>query len=154
MSRERFRFLPHADREAPSSAAVPRDCFADEIAIDFPSIEHLVTQVRDRFLGVNTEADTLLTEVSVSRREASRGTVVPLELPLRGTCSTCGGRGETWAEPCGACRGTGDALVHHPVRVSVPAGVVHGARLRFRVNSPSAAPLKVEVRVAVRSSAA
>lgn len=154
MSGDRFRFLSHAERDALSAAAAPRECFADEIAIDFPSIDQLVPHVRDRFLGVHADADTLLTEVSVSRREASRGTVVPVEVPLRKTCQQCGGRGETWAEPCGPCRGTGESLVRHPVRVSVPAGVVHGARLRFRVNSPTAAPLRVEVRVAVRSSAA
>lgn len=153
VSQHRFRFL-HAERDAPSTTVAPRDCFADEIAIDFPSIDQFVPRVRDRFLGIHADVDTLLTEVSVSRREASRGTVVPVEVPLRSTCEQCGGRGETWSEPCLKCRGTGDWLVHHPVRVSVPAGVVHGARLRFRVNSPVAAPVRVEVRVAVRSSAA
>lgn len=153
VSHHRFRFL-HAERDAPSATVAPRDCFADEIAIDFPSIDQFVSRVRDRFLGIRADADTLLTEVSVSRREASRGTVVPVEVPLRSTCEQCGGRGETWAEPCLKCRGTGEWLVRHPVRVSVPAGVVHGARLRFRVSSPVAAPLRVEVRVAVRTSAA
>jgi hypothetical protein len=154
VSRDPFRFLPHAERDALSAAAAPRDCFADEIAIDFPSIDQLVPQVRDRFLGIHADSETVLTEVSVSRREASRGTIVPVDVPLRSTCQRCGGRGETWAEPCADCCGTGESLIHHPVRVSVPAGVVHGARLRFRVSSPIAAPLRVEVRVAVRSSAA
>ena len=134
------------------------ECFADEIAIDFPSVGHLVERVRDAFLGVRAggpeDIATHTTEVSVSSRDASKGTVVPLEVPLRGTCSLCGGRGETWTEPCGECRGTGELLLSHPVRLSVPAGVAHGARLRFRVNRPHAAPLRVEVRVAVRSSAA
>jgi DnaJ-class molecular chaperone len=134
------------------------DCFADEIAIDFPSVGDLVERVRDAFLGEDAErADgtaTHTTEVSLSRRDATRGTVVPLEVPLRGTCRLCGGRGETWTEPCHDCRGTGDALVQHPVRLSVPAGVAHGARLRFRVNAPHAAPLRVVVRVAIRTSAA
>lgn len=155
MSRDRFRFLPpHAERDALSAAVAPPDCFADEVAIDFPSIDQMVSRVRDRFLGVQADADTLTTEVWVSRREASRGTIVPLDVTLRGTCVRCGGRGETWAEPCCACCGTGHAPVHRPLRVSVPAGVENGARLRFRVNAPMAAPLAVEVRVAVRSSAA
>lgn len=154
MSRERFRFLTHAERDRQPAVAAPGECFADEIAIDFPSIEPLVPHVRDRFLGIAADADTLMTEVSVSHREASNGTVVPVEVPLRGTCPRCGGRGETWAEPCAACAGTGESLVHHAVRVSVPAGIANGARLRFRVNAPAAAPLRVEVRVAVRSSAA
>jgi hypothetical protein len=155
VSSDRFRFLPpNAEWDATSAALAPHDCFADEIAIDFPAIHRIVPRVRDRFLGVHGDVDTLTTEVSVSCREASRGIVVPLDVPLRGTCPGCGGRGETWAETCEACRGTGHELVHHPLRVSVPAGVVDGARLRFRVTSPLAAPLRVEVRVAVRSSAA
>ena len=80
--------------------------------------------------------------------------VVPLEVSVRGTCPTCGGRGESWTERCGACRGTGDALFQHPVRLTLPAGVADGARFRFRVKSPHTAPLRVEVRIAIRSSAA
>jgi hypothetical protein len=155
VGREHFGFFPpNAEWDALSAATVPRDCFADEIAIDFPSVGQFVARVRDRFLGAQAEADTLTTEVSVSKREASRGIVLPLTVPLRATCSHCGGRGETWAEPCFTCCGTGNALVHHPVRVAVPAGVVNGARLRFRVSSPLASPVRVEIRVAVRSSAA
>lgn len=135
------------------SVAAPHDCFADEVAIDFPSVTQLVSRVRDRFLGVPADAGTLRAEVTVSRREASQGTIVPLEVPLQRTCASCGGRGETWAERCAACCGIGHSLVRHPVRVSVPAGVVDGARLRFRVSSPTAVPLRVEVRVAVRSAA-
>ena len=73
---------------------------------------------------------------------------------MRGTCPHCGGRGETWTEPCALCCGTGESLFHHPVRVSVPPRVADGARFRFRVTSPDAAPVRVEVRVAIRSSAA
>lgn len=153
VSRDRYGFLPHAEWDAVSAAVSPRDCFADEVAIDFPSVAQFVPRVRDRFFGPQHEAETTR-EVSLSRHEATRGTIVPLEVTLRGTCQACGGRGETWADPCFSCRGTGQAPVHHPVRVSVPAGVVNGARIRFRVNTPLGAPLRVELRVAVRSSAA
>ena len=57
-------------------------------------------------------------------------------------------------EPCAACCGTGEALVQRPVRLTVPAGVADGARLRFRVYAPHAAPLRVVVRVAIRTPAA
>jgi len=134
------------------------ECFADEIAIDFPSVGNLVARVRDAFLGERAggvdEIATHTAEVSVSSREAWRGTIVPLEVPIRGTCAICGGRGETWTEPCRDCCGTGERLLTHPVRLSVPPGVADGARLRFRVQRPHSAPLRVEVRVAVRSSAA
>jgi len=132
--------------------SVPHGCFADETAIDFPSVDRLVRRVRDAFLGERSPADTLTTEVSLSRRDASSGLVVPLDVPLRGTCAGCGGRGEVWTEPCTLCLGTGDATVYHPIRLNVPPGVPDGARFCFRVRSPHAAPVRVEVRVAVRST--
>ena len=125
------------------------DCFADEIAIDFPSVGHVVDRMRDAFLGEPPAADLLTTEVRVSRRDAHRGLVVPLEVAIRGLCPCCGGRGETWTEPCGPCLGTGESLFHHAVRFSVPPGVSDGARIRFRVKSPHAASIRVEVRVAI-----
>lgn len=138
-------------REPARASDAPQDCFKDEIAIDFPSIHRLVERVRDSFLGDEErfESDTLTREVRLSNREARRGTIVPLELPLKGTCRRCGGRGEVWTEPCLACCGTGESLVRHPIRVSMPPGVSDGARFRFRVSSPHAAPVRVELRVAI-----
>jgi len=69
------------------------DCFADEIAIDFPSVEPVVERMRDAFLGEREEDAVLRTEVRVSRREAFDGLVVPIDVPMRGTCRRCGGRG-------------------------------------------------------------
>jgi len=128
------------------------DCFADEIAIDFPSVEPAVERMRNGFLGQcpGDEVDDLLRrEVHVSRREAFDGLVVPIQVPIRGTCRRCGGRGETWTEPCDECRGTGALLLHHAVRVSLPPGVADGARFRFRVSSPGAASVRVEVRIVI-----
>jgi hypothetical protein len=151
--RYRDRSLPFVWDAVPSADA-PQDCFADEIAIDFPSVDEVVERMRDAFLGERPRGDVLSTELQLSSLEARRGLIVPLTVPMRGTCPRCGGRGETWTEPCGPCCGTGESLFHHPVRVSVPAGVADGTRFRFRVSSPHAAPVRVELRVAVRSSAA
>jgi hypothetical protein len=134
-------------------AAAPASCFADEI-VDFPSVNDLVSRARHAFLGEDAGDATLTTEVSLSSHEATRGTVLPLDVPVRGTCARCGGRGEVWTEPCLACYGSGDQFMRHPIRVTVPPGVADGARLRFRVRAPQAEPVRVEVRVAVRSSAA
>jgi len=131
---------------------LPHECFADEIAIDFPSVGRCVERARDRFLGKPEDADVLCAEVSLSRFEASRGLVVPIDVPVRATCSHCGGRGETWTEPCADCDGTGESLYCQPVKVNVPRGVVDGARLRFRVRSPEAPAVRVEVRIAIRSA--
>jgi DnaJ-class molecular chaperone len=130
------------------------ECFADEIAIDFPSVGRVVERMRDAFLGQTVDADLLRTDVSLSQREAFAGLVVSVDVPVRVTCPHCGGRGETWAEVCTLCRGTGESKLHHPVRITVPPRVADGARFRFRIKSPDASPVRVELRVAIRSSAA
>jgi hypothetical protein len=144
---------PHDPSTAPwdfvRASVAPHECFADEVDIDFPSVDHLVERVRDAFLNEPTERETLTTEVLISGRDASSGATVPLEVPLRCTCAVCGGRGETWTEPCLTCCGTGNALIHQSVTLSVPPGVAHGARFRFRVKAPDSAPVRVEVRVRI-----
>jgi hypothetical protein len=128
---------------------MPHECFADEIAIDFPSVDGVVERMRDRFLG-EPERAVLSAEVALSQFEAWRGSVVPLEVPIRTLCANCGGRGETWAEPCGHCFGSGESMMRHAVRVSVPPRVEDGARLRFRVSPPDAPSVRVEVRIVIR----
>jgi hypothetical protein len=152
VKRDPFRDEPiFAVRTVTQTADGMQDCFQDEIAIDFPSVDGLVERVKDAFLGGDGRegAPTVTHEVRLSNGEARRGTIIPLELPLKGLCRSCGGRGEVWTEPCRACRGSGDWLVRHPIRVSVPPGVSDGARFRFRVSAPHAAPVRVELRVAV-----
>jgi DnaJ-class molecular chaperone len=130
------------------------DCFADEIAIDFPSVGNVVDRMRTAFLGEHVETGVLRADVSLSQREALAGHVVSVKVPVRITCPNCGGRGETWTEPCALCRGTGESLFHQALRVSVPPRVVDGACVRFRLKSPDAASIRVELRIAIRTSAA
>ena len=132
-----------------------RDCFADEIAIDFPSAGLAVERMREAFLGERAADGTdgvdavVKTEVLLSSREAFGGLVVPVDVPLRTLCQHCGGRGETWTEACESCGGSGESIVHHRVRVTVPRRVADGATFRFRLSSPHAASVRVEVRVVV-----
>jgi len=116
-----------------------QECFADEIAIDFPSVDLVVDRMRDAFLGERADADVVLTDVSLSREDAWRGVVMPVEVPIRGTCERC--------------LGSGESLIRYAVRLTVPARIADGARIRFRVVSPHAAPVRVEVRIAIRSAA-
>jgi hypothetical protein len=127
------------------------DCFADEVAIDFPSVAHLVARVRRAFLAdaSGERAETVKTEICLTANEANRGAVVPVMVLLRATCSECGGRGETWAELCGACSGTGHSLVPHRLRVTIPPRILDGSRFHFRLHSPHEASVHVEVRIAI-----
>jgi molecular chaperone DnaJ len=127
-----------------------REWFADEIAVDFPSVSALAERIRDRFLNQEERPLWLTAELLLLEDEAYYGVVVPLEVPVRCTCPVCGGRGETWMELCSGCLGTGEAVLPHRVRLAVPPGVSNGARFRFSVESPYAPPTRVEVRVAIR----
>jgi DnaJ-class molecular chaperone len=127
------------------------DCFADEVAIDFPSVAHLVARVRRSFLAdaSGERGDTVKTEICLSSEEAHRGVVVPVMVLLRATCSECGGRGETWAERCQACDGSGHALVPRRLRVTVPPRIIDGSRFHFRLHAQHEPSVHVEVRVAI-----
>jgi DnaJ-class molecular chaperone len=127
------------------------DCFADEVAIDFPSVAHLVARVRRSFLadGAGERAQTVKTEICLSSEEAQRGAVVPVMVLLRVTCAKCGGRGEIWAEPCSACSGTGHCVVPRRLRVTVPPRIIDGSCVHFRLHPQHEASVDVEVRVAI-----
>ena len=133
------------------------ECFADEVAIDFPSVGRAVERMRVSFHGAPIGAEVLdapepvCAEIRLSYDEACRGLVVPFEVPIRGLCPLCGGRGEVWAECCTQCAGTGSSIAHHTVRVPIRPGVADGATVRFRVTSPAAGSVRVDVRVSVRT---
>jgi len=125
-----------------------RRSLADEVAIDFPSsaaaIEFFRRDAPDDESARATEA-----EVLVSAWQARRGARVPLEVSVPRTCRGCGGRGEVWSDPCGACAGLGHELHAHRLTVSVPAGVSHGDRFSFHLRPPRGPRTRVDVRVAV-----
>ena len=95
-------------------------------------------------------ADEVVTAaIQLSRREAKEGTTVPLAVPVRCTCHECGGRGETWPQPCTRCAGSGTELLHHQVHVTVPAGVEDGACFHFSIAPRHDLSTRIELRVLV-----
>jgi hypothetical protein len=138
----------HLDDTYTGATENERSWCADEVHLDFPAIPASVDRIRAGLTG-EEPALPLRAALRLSRREASAGVTVPLDVPIRAACPLCGGRGESWMERCRACEGTGDSLFHHRVRLAVPAGVAHGARFAFRVTAPLAIPTRVEVRVEV-----
>ena len=143
---------PHRRRtyDAALRPGTPRiDWLADEIAIDFPSVSSVLDGMRHSFFGDLPHA-RLAAEVELTPQEAFWGALVPVRIPLRATCSKCGGRGEAWEEWCAACRGSGEVVAHYPLRLRVPPGVRSGSRFRFSVMPPGTAPTMVEVSICVR----
>ncbi len=52
-------------------------------------------------------------------------------LSIRRTCSQCGGSGKLVRRPCAKCKGEGHIRVESQLRVSIPAGVDNGTRVRL-----------------------
>jgi hypothetical protein len=125
-----------------------RSCFADEVVIDFPSIAPAVERMRSAFVA-DEHARTLTVALEITPRDASEGTTLPLDVPVRCTCGACGGRGETWGHPCSACAGTGIELLRHRVHITVPAGVEDGACFHFSVSARHDLSTRIELRVLV-----
>lgn len=56
----------------------------------------------------------------------------PGPLPFRRTCSRCEGKGQIYEQKCKPCRGRGARAVKERLKVTVPAGVDTGSRLRLK----------------------
>ena len=133
---------------APEDHRHDASCFADEVAIDFPSVAPAVDRMRRAFLA-DERPVTFSASLPISRREATAGTIVPLEVPVRCTCTRCGGRGESWAESCVRCDGRGTELLRHLLQVTVPAGVADGDCFSFTVTPRHSPSTRIEVFVAL-----
>ena len=151
-----YEVLRHPERRRTYDAALREsvtgsraDWMTDEVHVDFPSVASVLDRMRHSFFGASV-ATELSAEVELTPEEAFWGTWVPLQISLRQTCRSCGGRGEVWEQWCGECRGDGEVPLQHPLRLRVPAGVRPGARFRFSVMPPGANPTFVEVRISVR----
>ena len=77
------------------------------------TVEELVDRMRDGLLGAEADPVEHVTAISVSARDAHAGVTVPFEVSLPATCGACGGRGESWAEPCRHCHGSGERARAH-----------------------------------------
>jgi hypothetical protein len=124
------------------------NCFADEVAIDFPSVDLALARIRRAFLA-DERPSQLRATVRLSGQEARTGATVPLDVPVRCTCRQCGGRGESWTETCARCHGTGAELLHKAMQVTIPAGVPDGARFQFSVTPRQNLTTRIELHVFV-----
>jgi hypothetical protein len=122
--------------------------FGDEVAIDFPSMTPAVNRIRNAFVA-GERSTPLVAQLYLSPYEAMRGATRPLDVPVRCVCRRCGGRGESWAELCLTCAGTGAEMLRHQVHVTVPAGVNDGARFRFTVTPRHHPATRIELHVLV-----
>jgi hypothetical protein len=123
-------------------------CFSDEVVVDFPSIVPAVERIRTAFLADDRPAP-LGADLRLSARDAVEGTTLPVPVPVRCTCRGCGGRGESWMEPCARCAGSGTEVVRHQLHVTVPPGVADGTCVQFTVRAAHDLSTRIELRIAV-----
>lgn len=123
--------------------------FADEVAIDFPSSTAAIEFFRRDHGEPDDVARSTSAEITISAGQAGTGAWVPLDLHVARTCACCGGRGETWSEPCEPCAGEGQQIYPQRLTVAVPPGVADGARFSFSVSPARGPRTRVDVRVAV-----
>lgn len=123
-----------------------RRWYGDDAAVDFPSAATAVERIRAAFLS-HERRQPLQASLSLSPANARTGVTVPLDVPLRYTCRRCGGRGESWQEPCDACEGSGVQFSVDRFRVRVPPGVTAGTTFRFSLTPRHHPTTRVELRI-------
>lgn len=96
--------------------------------------------------GRFSRSPTASGEILLSAEEARRGGNLPLDIPVRTPCKSCGGHGvESWA--CWVCGGDGFVISRLPVALRLPAGVRDGAV--FQIHMDTGVPLCVFLTVHV-----
>lgn len=123
-------------------------CFSDDISIDFPSVVPAVTRMRRPFDVVSVPIVNRRS-LWLTRGQARVGIVVPLDVDVPAICRACGGRGESWTEPCRRCHGVGSEAVPHQVQVRLPSGVRDGTRFTFTLTPRHQPGTRVELRVCI-----
>jgi hypothetical protein len=125
---------------------VPRD----EVALDFPSMRQALDHARRDFADADAAGVRIAVDLPLTTREARRSARVPLCVHMPVVCDHCGGRGEVWNDPCGACEASGTAAAARYVVIRVPAHTADGTVLRYTLALPYGPLVRLDVRLAVR----
>jgi molecular chaperone DnaJ len=73
----------------------------------------------------------LSVEIMLTPEEARRGCKIPLKIPFWSNCRRCHGIGKIRNLICGLCRGQGKEKMEKKIKVSIPAGIRNGMKIRI-----------------------
>jgi molecular chaperone DnaJ len=79
---------------------------------------------------------SLSAEIVVAPEEASRGTVLSIDVPVTATCEACSGTGGRLFD-CGRCAGEGQLARRLPVPVHLPPRTREGTVFQVRTDDPA-----------------
>lgn len=87
--------------------------------------------------------------VTISEKQALRGGVLPVGIPMREECPFCGGTGLDWPFRCVPCRGRGSILRERSVPLHIAPGTPSGAVADLRLESPGGTDVVLRLRLQV-----
>lgn len=85
-------------------------------------------------------------EILLTAEEAAVGGILPLDIPLRGSCPACNGTGGS-AFDCGRCGGEGTVERRMPIPVRIPQRVRDGAVFQVNVDEPGVSSVLLTVHI-------
>ena len=104
-----------------------------------------------RILGANVlrrpvRPGSLSGEILLTPDEATRGGVLPLDVPLSASCPSCEGTGGAFFD-CGRCMGEGKVERRLPVPVRIPPGVPDGTVFQVALDDPAVLSILLTVHI-------
>lgn len=85
-------------------------------------------------------------EILLTSDEAAAGGILPLDIPLQGSCPACQGTGGLCFD-CGRCGGEGMVERRLPIPVRIPGGIRDGAVFQVAVDEPGVTSVLLTVHI-------
>ena len=126
-----------------------RRWFADEVAIDFPSVAPAIERMRSAFLADEHVEDADRGTRDLAARSARRRDRPARRARSGAPAASAADAAKHGRSPARGCAGSGVELMHHQVHITVPAGVEDGACFHFSVSARHDLSTRIELRVLV-----
>ncbi len=104
--------------------------FNDIFKSFFSSFSSIVKQPQTHSQSEQTRGEDIRLDLKLEFHETVFGCEKQIKVVHLETCSICSGAGQTNDDKCGSCNGLGLNPVAKELKITIPAGVDNGTRLR------------------------